>query len=63
VGWADMLMHYRVVRLRVEGLGPVTVAIDAHGNSVYADAQAQARERMPAILASMQAQRDRDRLG
>lgn len=63
VGWADMLMHYRVVRLRVEGLGPVTVAIDAHGNSVYANAQAQARERMPEILASMQAQRDRDRRG
>ena len=23
VGWPDMLMHYRLVRLRVEGLGPV----------------------------------------
>ena len=59
VGWADMLMHYRVVRLRVEGLGPVTGAIDAHGNSVYADAQSQARERLPEILATMQAHRDR----
>ena len=57
VGWADMLMHYRVVRLRVEGLGPVTVAIDAHGNSVYANAQAQARARLPEILAGMEAQR------
>jgi fumarate hydratase subunit beta len=63
VGWADMLMHYRVVRLRVEGLGPVTVAIDAHGNSVYADAQAQARDRMPEILAAMDAQRARDQAG
>jgi len=57
VGWADMLMHYRLVRLRVEGLGPVTVAIDAHGNSVYADTQAQARARMPEILAAMNARR------
>jgi fumarate hydratase subunit beta len=39
VGWSDMLMQYRLMRLRVEGLGPVTVAIDAHGNSNYADAQ------------------------
>ncbi len=57
VGWADMLMHYRLVRLRVEGLGPVTVAIDAHGNSTYADAQAQAAARMPDILAAMDADR------
>jgi len=32
-------MQYRLMRLQVEGLGPVTVAIDAHGNSNYADAQ------------------------
>ncbi len=52
-----MLMHYRLVRLRVEGLGPVTVAIDAHGNSTYADAQANAAARMPEILAAMDAER------
>jgi fumarate hydratase subunit beta len=63
VGWADMLMHYRLVRLRVEGLGPVTVAIDAHGNSVYANAQALARDRMPEILAAMDAQRKGGKLG
>lgn len=53
VGWSDMLMHYRLVRLRVEGLGPVTVAIDAHGNSTYADAQAGASERMDNIMAQL----------
>ncbi|MES2281553.1 MAG: fumarate hydratase C-terminal domain-containing protein [Pseudomonadota bacterium] len=53
VGWSDMLMHYRLVRLRVEGLGPVTVAIDAHGNSSYADAQAGASARMDSIMAMM----------
>lgn len=61
VGWSDMLMHYRLVRLRVQGLGPVTVAIDAHGNSRYADAQAQASARLPAILAALDAQRAADR--
>ncbi len=35
VGWSDMLMHYRLVRLQVEDMGPVTVAIDAHGVSLY----------------------------
>lgn len=35
VGWSDMLIHYRLVRLAVENLGPVTVAIDAHGVSLY----------------------------
>lgn len=53
VGWSDMLMHYRLVRLRVEGLGPVTVAIDAHGNSTYANAQAQASARLDSIMAAM----------
>ncbi|MES2400754.1 MAG: fumarate hydratase C-terminal domain-containing protein [Pseudomonadota bacterium] len=53
VGWSDMLMHYRLVRLRVEGLGPVTVAIDAHGHSSYADAQAGASARMDSIMAMM----------
>ena len=35
VGWSDMLIHYRLVRLQVENLGPVTVAIDSHGVSLY----------------------------
>ena len=59
VGWSDMLMHYRVVRLRVEGLGPVTVAIDAHGNSTYADAQAHAVSHMDDIMAFMDEGRER----
>lgn len=53
VGWSDMLMHYRLVRLRVEGLGPATVAIDAHGHSTYADTQANAAARMQDIMASL----------
>lgn len=57
VGWSDMLMHYRLVRLRVEGLGPVTVGIDAHGRSLYAEEQATAQERLPEILAGLAARR------
>jgi fumarate hydratase subunit beta len=57
VGWSDMLMHYRLVRLRVEDLGPVTVAIDAHGQSTYSNAQSVAARRMPEILANLDAQR------
>ena len=58
VGWSDMLTHYRLVRLRVQGLGPVTVAIDAHGRSLYAEEQATAEARLPAILARLDAQRE-----
>lgn len=48
VGWSDMLTHYRVVRLRVKGLGPVTVGIDAHGNNLYAKIHAAAQSRVEA---------------
>ena len=57
VGWSDMLVHYRLVRLAVEGLGPVTVGIDAHGRSLYAEEQLAARERLPEILRELDAAR------
>lgn len=57
VGWPDMLTHYRLVRLRVEGLGPATVGIDAHGRSLYDEEQASARERLPELLRQLDAER------
>ncbi|WP_204313276.1 fumarate hydratase C-terminal domain-containing protein, partial [Klebsiella michiganensis] len=33
--WDDMIMQFRLTRVRLSGFGPVTIAIDAHGNSVY----------------------------
>ncbi|HSV53089.1 MAG TPA: fumarate hydratase C-terminal domain-containing protein [Burkholderiaceae bacterium] len=57
VGWSDMLPHYRLVRLKVKGLGPATVGIDAHGRSLYDEEQAAAQERLPAILAQLDAAR------
>jgi fumarate hydratase subunit beta len=53
VGWDDLVSHYRLVKLRVKALGPLTVAIDAHGNSSYDLLQDQARARLPALLAEL----------
>jgi len=58
VGWSDMLMHYRLVRLRVEGLGPATVAIDAHGCSLYAETQRTAQASLPALMQGLDASRN-----
>ncbi len=59
VGWTDMLVHYRLVRLRVRGLGPATVGIDAHGRSLYDEEQATARQRMPQLLKELADARER----
>jgi fumarate hydratase subunit beta len=53
----DLVAHYRLVRLRVRGLGPVTVGIDAHGRSLFDELQAQARARMEGILERLAADR------
>lgn len=60
VGWADMLTHYRLVRLRVEGLGPATVAIDAHGRSLYGEQASSALARREEILAQLAQTRKAD---
>jgi len=56
VDWGDLLLHYRLVKLRVEGL-PATVGIDAHGNSLYGSLTTEARERLPAIMEKLKARR------
>lgn len=53
VGWSDMLLHYRLTRVRVEGLGPTTVGIDAHGRSLYAEQQESAQARIPDLMAQL----------
>lgn len=58
-GWDDLIMQFRLSRLRIEGFGPLTVAIDAHGNSVYERIARSAQERMPEILARLRAGRAR----
>ena len=53
VAWDDFIAHYRLVTLRVEMLGPLTVAIDAHGNSLYDELRTAAQARLPEILAAI----------
>lgn len=58
VDWSDLIAHFRLVTLRVEGLGPLTVGIDAHGRSLYGDLSATAEARLPAIMADLARARD-----
>jgi fumarate hydratase subunit beta len=53
VGWNDLVSHYRLLKLRVEDLGPLTVAIDANGNSQYELLRESAQSRLPDILAEL----------
>ena len=52
-----MISHYRIVKLRVDGMGPLTVGIDAHGNSIYDTLQAEAENQLPRILEGLRAAR------
>ncbi|MBN1105827.1 MAG: fumarate hydratase C-terminal domain-containing protein, partial [Deltaproteobacteria bacterium] len=55
VGWKDLIAHYRLVRLRVEALGPAVVAIDAHGNSMYEKVRARMEQGFTRILEDLRA--------
>lgn len=50
VAWDDMISHYRLVEIEVEALGPLTVAIDARGNSLYRNIKESAGQKRAAIL-------------
>ena len=58
VHWTDLIAHFRLVTLRVEKLGPLTVGIDAHGNSLYDTLHDDAAARMPQIMAALRAERE-----
>ena len=58
VHWVDLISHFRLVTLRVEGLGPLTVGIDAQGTSLYDALHDEAAARMPGILAALRAERE-----
>jgi fumarate hydratase subunit beta len=60
VGWSDLVAHYRLVKVAVRDLGPLTVAIDAHGESLYARLRKRADERLPELMAALA--RDREKL-
>lgn len=58
IGWPEMVSHYRIVRIEVERLGPLTVGIDAHGNSIYDQTAAAAKDRRQTILDEMRKARE-----
>ena len=42
-----------IYQLRVKDFGPLIVAMDAHGNNLYAEVQARTREKLPQIYQSL----------
>ncbi len=50
VGWEE-LMPECLWKFRVKDFGPLTVAIDSHGNSLYHDVQAEAQKRLEKLFA------------
>jgi fumarate hydratase subunit beta len=57
VAWNDLVAHYRLVKLRVENLGPLLVAIDSHGQSMFESLSRRAEARLPEILEELEADR------
>lgn len=56
--WDDFIQQFRLTHVRLDGFGPLTVAIDAHGNSLYDDLRGRAKARLPEILAGLRAARE-----
>jgi L(+)-tartrate dehydratase beta subunit len=52
--WWEDLMPECLWQFRVRGLGPLTVAMDAHGGNLYADVKAEARRRLEDILTKLE---------
>lgn len=48
-GWDDLITQFRLTRFKVRDFGPLTVAIDHHGNSRYADLTEAAAGNLPQI--------------
>jgi fumarate hydratase subunit beta len=53
VGWSDLVSHFRLLKLDVRELGPLTVAIDAHGASLYDELSARAHSMLPDVIKSL----------
>ena len=52
VAWEE-LMPECLWKFRVKDFGPLTVAIDSHGNSLYHDVQAEAKKRLEGLYARL----------
>ncbi len=51
--WWEDLMPECLWKFRVKDFGPLIVAIDAHGNSLYKNVKAEAAERMKEMMAKL----------
>ena len=58
IGWPEMISHYRIVRMEVSDLGPLTVGIDAQGGSIYDQTRDHAASRREEIIARMRTERE-----
>jgi fumarate hydratase subunit beta len=58
VGWLDLPSHFRLMRLSIRELGPLTVGIDAHGNSLFEQLASRAKERLPEIRRRLDERRE-----
>lgn len=56
--WDDFIEQFRLTHVRFGGFGPLTVAIDAHGNSLYDDLRSRAQARLPDIMERLRTARD-----
>jgi L(+)-tartrate dehydratase beta subunit len=52
VAWEE-LMPECLWKFRVKDFGPLTIAIDSHGNSLYSEVQAQAKKRLEDLYARL----------
>ena len=50
VYWTDYVPHYRLTRIVVNELGPLIVAIDAKGNSIYENIERNLSTKFPEII-------------
>ena len=51
--WWEDLMPECLWKFRVRGLGPLTVAMDAHGSNIYADVMGEAQRRLADIFSKL----------
>ena len=50
IKWNDFIMQFRLIKLRIEKLGPLNVGVDTKGNCLYTDLQTQAQENFEDLM-------------
>mgnify|MGYP002021545836 FL=1 len=50
VKWTDFIMQFRLIKLRIEQLGPLNVGVDIYGNSLYANLKHSAEEKFEDLM-------------